>query len=496
MIKKRQTFTNAGTSIVQVILSGVILFVLYRFLLITIGVEQLGIWSIVLATTTVTHISNLGLSGSVVKFVAKYVARAELENVSGVIQTAALSLSGLIGLILLIIYPLLQTLLEYIVPDSGLPDALSILPYALVSLWITAIASIFQAGLDGCQRIDLRNILLIGTNLLYLGLVFLWVPSYGLLGLAYAQVFQASSVLIVSWLLLRRELNVLPLVPYHWHRNLFFEMLSYGINFQLISIIGMLSDPLTKALLSKFGGLTMVGYYEMAYRMVIQFRAIIVNANQVLVPVIAGLQEKTPEHIEHIYKNSYRLLMYIILPFQAGLVVAIPFISKLWIGHYEKTFIIFATLIVIGFTINMLNVPAYFANLGTGRLLWNTIGHVVIGVLNGILGVVMGIYYGGMGVVVASVIAMIIGSSVIVIAYHFENDISLKEIFPKEMFLLALSCVVGLLFSLLMYYYFYEKISFYILGPISLLLFIFIVFPFNWFHPMRTQIIRWLYSAH
>jgi hypothetical protein len=61
MIKKRQTFTNAGTSIVQVILSGVILFVLYRFLLITIGVEQLGIWSIVLATTTVTHISNLGL---------------------------------------------------------------------------------------------------------------------------------------------------------------------------------------------------------------------------------------------------------------------------------------------------------------------------------------------------------------------------------------------------------------------------------------------------
>jgi len=248
----------------------------------TIGVEQLGIWSIVLATTTVINISNLGLSGSVVKFVAKYIARAELGNVSSVIQTAALSLGSLIGLVLLIIYPLLQTLLEYIVPDSGLPDALSVLPYALVSFWITAIAGIFQAGLDGCQRIDLRNILLIGNHLLYLGLAFLWVPSYGLLGLAYAQVFQASSILIVSWFLLRWELKNLPLVPYHWHRNLFFEMLSYGINFQFVSIIGMLSDPLTKALLSKFGGLAMVGYYEMAYRMLSQFLAIMVNANQVL----------------------------------------------------------------------------------------------------------------------------------------------------------------------------------------------------------------------
>ncbi|OAD24006.1 membrane protein [Candidatus Thiomargarita nelsonii] len=107
----------------------------------------------------------------------------------------------------------------------------------------------------------------------------------------------------------------------------------------------------------------------------------------------------------------------------------------------------------------------------------------------------MGVYYGGMGVVVASVLARIVGSSVIVIAYHLENDISLKEIFPKEMIRLAFSCVVALLFSLLVYHYFYEKISFYILGPVSLLLFVFIVFPFNWFHPMRTQIMKWLYSA-
>ena len=54
-----------------------------------------------------------------------------------------------------------------------------------------------------------------------------------------------------------------------------------------------------------------------------------------------------------------------------------------------------------------------FTNLGTGRLLWNTVGYIVFGVLNGILGIFMGTYYGGMGVVIASQLAMIVGSSVI-----------------------------------------------------------------------------------
>lgn len=491
MIQKRQIFTNAGMSIVQVIFSGLILFILYRFLLVTIGVEQLGIWSIVLATTMATQISNLGFSGSVVKFVAKYMARTEFERVSHVIQTAALSLCGFIGLILIIAYPLFQKLLSYVVPIHGLADALSLLPYALFSFWLTTIAGIFQASLDGCQRIDLRSLLLMGSSLLYLLLAWLMVPNYNLLGLAYAQILQATSLLLVSWLLLKRILKFLPIVPYCWNRDLFVEMLSYGVNFQLTSIMAMLFDPITKVLLSKFGNLSMVGYYEMAYRMIIQFRAIIVKANQVLVPVIANLHENSPEYINQIYKHSYRLLIYLTLPFFSSILIAIPLISVLWIGHYEITFISFALLLTVANFGNILVSPAYFANLGTGKLFWNTLAHVIIAVLNVSLGLLMGLFYGGYGVVIASVLALIIGSSIIIIAYHVEYHIPITELLPQENHSLALLSMSGVILSLVIYYYFYELNSVFI-GISYLLFFTGSLFLPVWSHPMRAQLMHWL----
>ena len=65
---RKQVFLNARVSIAQTIVVGLVLFILYRYLLATIGVEQLGLWSVVLASTSISRISELGLSGSVVKF--------------------------------------------------------------------------------------------------------------------------------------------------------------------------------------------------------------------------------------------------------------------------------------------------------------------------------------------------------------------------------------------------------------------------------------------
>jgi O-antigen/teichoic acid export membrane protein len=54
-----------------------------------------------------------------------------------------------------------------------------------------------------------------------------------------------------------------------------------------VSISQLLYEPTTKILLSKYGGLGILGNYEMASRLVNQVRALIVNANQVVIPIIA-----------------------------------------------------------------------------------------------------------------------------------------------------------------------------------------------------------------
>ena len=491
-MQKRQVLINAIMSVAQIVVSSAVLFILYRFLLKTIGIEQLGIWSLVLTTSSLTQIANCGLSGSVVKFVAKYIGRGENENVSGVIQTATLSIGVFVGFILLIGYPIAKAVLGLIIHHESLPLALSILPYAFLSLWIMLIVSACQGGLDGYQRIDIRSMLLIGGTILDLLLSFLFVPKYGLMGLAYGRVIQNILLLIISWFLLKKCSPSLPIIPYKWDKRLFKEMIAYGINFQAISITGMLYDPITKALLSKFGGLLIVGYYEMANRMVLQVRTLIVSANQVLVPVIADLSEKNPAKIKLVYITSYQLLFYLSLPLFSLIIVCAPFISEIWIGHYERFFVLFAVLLLIGRFLNTLEAPAYFANLGTGDLRWNVLSHISKGLLNLGLGVLLGVFYGGIGVVIAWVFSLALGSSIILFSFHIRHKISFIELLPKTSRSLIVACLIAILSTLVTYYMLSHRLNIITLNSIIILSFSLIVFIPFWFHSMRKRLGGWV----
>ena len=478
--------------VVQIVVISGVLFILYKFLLNTIGIEQLGIWALVLATTSVTQIANFGLSGSVVKFVARYIARSESENVSGVIQTAVLSAGAFVGLFLIIGYPIAKWVLGLVIPYESLPSALTILPYAFFALWIMVITSIFQAGLDGYQRIDLRSILLMAGAVLHLFLCLKLAPAYGLMGVAYARVIQNFTILLSSWFLLKRHLPLLPIFPYKWNKGLFKEIIGYGINFQVISVTAMFYDPITKAFLSKFGGLSMVGYFEMANRMVQQFRALIVSANQVLVPAIAGLKEKAPKKIQSVYLTSYQLLFYLALPLFSLIIVCTPIISELWIGHYESVFVIFATLMAIGWLFNTLNAPSYFANLGIGELRWNVVSHMAIAFLNAGLGFLLGVFYGGIGVVVAWVFSLALGSSVVSLSYHIKYKIPLIELLPRASRKIITVCLVGVLSAFIINHELNNIFNTITRNSVILLLFLIIVFIPFWLHPMRKRLMGWV----
>ncbi len=491
-IQKRRVLINAIISVVQVVVSGGILFVLYRFLLNTIGIEKLGIWSVVLAATSVANIANLGLSASVVKFVAKYLARNEERTVANVIQTSVISIGALMGLVLLIVFPFANWLLGLVIPAAYLKDALSILPYALISLWVMVVASVFQAGLDGYQRIDIRGEILIVNSLLNLLLCLVLVPAHGLMGLAYAHIANAVMSLVGSWVMLKRHLSLLPIFLYKWNRKLFKEMVGYGLNFQVISICLMLCDPITKALLTKFGGLVMTGFYEMASRMIVQVRALLVSANQVLVPTVADLQERNPNIIQSVYRDNYRLMFYIALPFYSIIIALTPLISEIWIGHYETYFVVFSILLAVNLFINTLSVPAYFSYLGIGKLKWNTLGHVIPAVMNVILSFSCGFLFGGIGVVSAWILSSITGSLVIAISYNRIYRIPYSELLPRESMRLAAACFIGVFLALLIYYQFNHTLMITIATIITLISFSIIIITPLWSHPMRRRMMGWI----
>ena len=284
---KRRVSLNVLTSVIQVIVTGIVFIVFYRYLLNRLGVEQLGVWSIVLATASVSRIGDFGLSVGVVRFVAQALANEDRLGAAEIVETVAITIGLLMAVILTAGFPLFKRVLEYLLFGQERMTAFEILPSALLSFWGMVVAGVFLAGLDGCQRIDLRSGLMGLSNILFLILTLLWVPHFGLKGAAFAQVIQSLGLAFVSWWTLRRQVADLALFPIRWRLPVLKQMIGYGVSSQVISIMSVVFDSITKGLMSKFGGLGSLGYYEMANKLLIQSRAIIVEANRVIIPIVS-----------------------------------------------------------------------------------------------------------------------------------------------------------------------------------------------------------------
>lgn len=491
-MQKRRILINSIMSILQIIVVSGTLFVLYKFILDNLGAENFGIWSLVLAATAVTQIADLGLSGGVVKFVAQYIARDEDETVSRVIQTAVLTIGVTVGVVLFLAFPLIKWVLGMVMPVHSLPVALDLLPFAFIALWLCVITSIFQSGLDGYQRFDIRSILLMSGSIFHLLLCFWMVPRYGIMGLAYAKIIQNASVLTASWLSLKKCMPLLPVLPIQWNKSLFKEMISYCLQFQVITVASMLYDPITKALLSKFGSLSMIGFYQMASKMIQKLHSLIIAANQVLVPAIAGLKEKTPDRIKSVYITSYRLLFYLTFPLYLILIIGLPLISEIWLGYQEGTFIVFGKMLAFGWMLATLASPAYHANLGIGKLRWNVWSTLTTAGLNTGLGIFLGYFFKGHGVVTAWMLSLILGSAVVYLSYHIQHHIPLRELIPNSSRSSIVACIIGTITALVVRHELTGILPSLMLHILALILFMTVILVPHWRHPMRKSLTGWI----
>ncbi|MDP3538779.1 MAG: MATE family efflux transporter [Azonexus sp.] len=452
MLLNKRLLNNAVFSALQTIVSAVLLFFLYRYLLNQLGAEQLGIWAIVLASTAIGRLTDMGFAGAVLKFVANSLVAGDNEKVARIIQTAAVSIALLLGLLAVAAFPLLELLLHWVLPDNAIQIAREILPFAIISLLFAMVSGIFQSGIDACHRMDIRNVLLISCNLIYIAATVVLVPSFGLKGVAVAQTIQSFLLLFSSFYVLRHLIPELPRIPFRWYKTEFREMVGYATNFQIGMLAGMFFDPVTKFFLAKYGDLSQTAYYEMANQLLQKARAVIVSAQQALVPEIASIRLDQQHSLVDLYKKAYGFSLILILPYYILIGLSLPIISYLWIGHDEPSFIVYGTLMTIGWFASNLSAIAYFYNIGTGALIWNTLDHILTGFINITLAAILGSYMGGVGIVVAAMLALLLANFMLVFVVQRRLSLPTTFLVPPEyrryLLLLALGAVVASLMGI------------------------------------------------
>jgi len=427
-----QIVRNSTLSVLQALVNIFVLFFLYRYLISKLGENLVGVWSLTTAATSMFSVAQFGFTRSLVKYVAKYKAKDDFTSISNLIQTVFISLAIIIGVVCLIAYPVLYYLLDFIIKGKEILVARDILVWVIIMFFIRNIAAIFQSSLDGLQRMDIRGIIVISSVIVFFVSTIIMVPEYGIKGVLFAQLLQYVVVFVVSVICIKLKYKDINLFPRKWKRELFSEAYLYGIKFQFISVCQVLTDPITKAFLSRFGGLNLVTYYEMAYKMSAHARLLVVFANGAIVPAVAEYIEKTPELIKRIYKRSNDIIFLFSFSVFPLIVLSSPIISKLWIGEINNYFVLFAAILAGSVLFSTISMPAFQVNMGTGNLKANVVSNIVLAVTNLVLGSSLGFYFGGIGVVAGFAFATALSGITVLWIYFKENSLNIRDLISIE----------------------------------------------------------------
>jgi O-antigen/teichoic acid export membrane protein len=507
VIKKRKLVIDATSSVAQIVVGGVALFFLYKFLLAVLGPANLGVWSLVVATSSLVQVANFGLASSVIKQVAEYDAAKDSEKLGLAIQTAAVSMAVLCIPVVALAYPLARQYLIFALKGNQYRAAIDIMPVALGAFWVMMVGGIYQGALYGCQLIISRNGILIAETVLYFLLCLLFAPTYGLVGLVWARLLQNCVTLALSALILKHHVPAMPLIPHRWDKALFKEVFAYASNFQIISLLVLMCDPLTKGLLSRYGSISDVAYYEMASKMIQQFRALILNANQVLVPVFVRLGKLDPARMQLVYNVSYQVIFFLSIVTYGFVAAAAPLLSEFWLGHFEPAFVWPMLLLCVGWCANSIGIPAYHASLGSGKLKFNVIAHGLMAITNALIACVLGPMIGGIGVVAAWSFALCLSSAVLCWSQQHVSSRPLTELLPPGGMRLIIVCTGALCAGYWLYLYAspaaeqrHAMASSGLLtnvsarGLIAVGIYAALMSLVTWEHPVRRQLTSWLFS--
>lgn len=396
-----------------------VLFLLYRYVKGAVGIERFGVWSLVAGTTLSANVAEFGLSGAALRFVAHALGRGDRTEAEAVAETAVLSALGLLTAAALLLYAPLSLGLEYLLRDAEpalTAEARLLLPWTLAGVVLTGTAAACLGALDGTQRVHVRSALVATGSLVLLASALVLVPRLGLVGFVVAQLVQGVFLIVSAWTALRRSLPGLQMMPYRWARRRFRLLIGYGLQWQTITLLMLLAEPTSKALITRYGGLAYVGHFEFASKVALQGRNVLAAAQAALLPYLTRLHAHATERLAVFYALSLRATLAVVLlaiPFAMALT---PLAAAFW-GERGDAAMLLAMLLA-AWGVNLLSNPAYNEFAGRGTLGPNVVSHLVLALANVGLAVLMGGLFGGIGVVGAFAGALVLSSLVTLGLYH------------------------------------------------------------------------------
>jgi len=406
---RRSTGRNAAISIGEAVALGSLLLVNFAVLVRVFDPATIGLWLLMNALLSFSRVADFWSRG-LSSFVGEARGCGKVEEACNFVHTAVFS-SGIGYLVVcLAAVPLLSLFSEAIVGPSSAGEMREILPLIALGFWLMSVAGVYHAGFLGFERPLYKVVQTVGGALVFLALVVILGDSLGSSGLALARVGQGFFMLVVSVavfsvMTLRRSCRI------RIDLKSFRRLYRFGTKMIGLGALQLAIEPVSRMLVLKFGSLADVTVFEMASRLVMQFRSVSLAAGQVFIPAFAKHNDAGGGRQGEMYAAVRRTLATFAVPGTAALIALGPPLEMYWVAARDGRFPTFLTILALGWLSNVIAAPAVFLSLGKRQLrpLYVSHGIMTLGALSaGVLGGLLA----GVDGTVAGIGLAVMGSSV------------------------------------------------------------------------------------
>lgn len=407
MVPRFNLKSNAVWALVEVLVSALAVFLVYRVLALRFGVGAVGVWSLVVATAALARFADAGATAGVIRHVARAIEAPGPIAPTTYIHTAAIFNAAVFSVAAAALYPLAALLIGSSIQGRDLDMAMAVLPFVLATVPASILSTTLCSGIVGLHRSSVKSAILIAGQAVNLAVFLLAVGRHGILAAAFGQIAQALAVTALSLAWMRRAgFARAPILS----RPALMEMLSIGLRVQVANLTSLASDLLVKYLIPVFSSTEALGYFEMAQRFVLQVRQLVNGPVQILVPAFSGLSMRGEGELRAFYIRSVSVALGLGIPLMAAAILASPLVSFLFVERVSPDFVAFVVLLAIGWSFSLVASPGYLLATAVGVLRWNIIGNLCGVATLGALGALLGPGLASHGVVIAFAISLILGN--------------------------------------------------------------------------------------
>lgn len=407
-------------------------FVMTPFILHKIGVAGYGTWAVFLALNSMTSLADLGLVGTLSKFIAEYYAHRDFGALSRLLSSAIVIFSLLGIAAACLVGTATHLLIAALFRGSSVShlELAFLLRCFLVVIVANILGLLLSSITSGLQRLDLTYVMsTVNILLSALGGGLLLLRGWGLRGLVYAYAASAVLTLIGYVIIVRKLLPQVSLNPLRFDRSEARRMFGFSLRLYVIQASLGIHNQIDKIFLAVLIGVAPVGWFDIAGDVAIKVRAVI---GLILGPVLPAASELCAlgdeDRTRELYYRTHKYLAVFGIP---AVVCADAFCRRfvqLWLGPPMALIAVPMSLLVTASFVNLASGPGFLIFAGRGYLKPAIQSCALAVILN--IFVSLGLIYkfGFAGAAVGTSLAVFFAAIFLIWKFHHESGYPFRRV--------------------------------------------------------------------